>query len=420
VSGDAAIGANRGVAWSGDRIFFITDNSHMICLNRLTGALLWDVSMPENNTREYGSTTAPLVVNDLVIGGVGGGDGGIRGFIAAYKITTGELAWRFYTVPKPGEPGSETWKGEAIHVGGGATWLTGTYDPATETLYWPTGNPFPDTDGTDREGDNLYTNTDVALDVRTGKLKWHFQFTPHDLHDWDANQPPVLVDARFRGRDRKLLLHANRNGFFYVLDRTNGEFLLGKPFVKKLTWASGLDEKGRPILTPNNAVTLGGVLTAPAVRGATNWFSTAYSPKTNLYYVMSIEDSSIYRQAKRGGFFFPDNPRDPAKRYLRALDLETGDIKWEIEQVGPPEMTVVAGNYTGVLATSTNLVFYGESSGGFAAVDAATGKTLWHFDAGTPQWKASPMTYSVNGRQYVTIAGGANILTFALPVAEAK
>jgi PQQ-dependent dehydrogenase (methanol/ethanol family) len=415
VSGDAAIGANRGTAMSGDRIFYTTDNSHVICLNRITGALLWDVSMLETPSAQYGSTTAPLVVNDLVISGVGGGDGGVRGFIAAFKIATGELAWRFWTVPKPGEPGSETWKGEAIHVGGGATWLTGTYDPETGLLYWPTGNPFPDTDGTDREGDNLYTNCDVALDAKTGKLRWHFQFTPHDLHDWDANQPPVLVNAKFRGRDRKLLLHANRNGFFYVLDRVTGEFLLGKPFVKKLTWASGIDARGRPILTPNNATTPGGVLTAPAVRGATNWFSTAYNPQTNLYYVMSIEDSSIYRQAKRGGFFPPNDPLNPAKRFLRAIDIETGDIRWEIEQVGPVEQTVVAGNYSGVLATSSNLVFYGESSGEFAAVDAATGKTLWHFEAGTLQWKASPMTYSVNGRQYVSIASGANILSFALP-----
>jgi len=414
VSGDAARGANRGAAISGDRIFFTTDDARMICLNRLTGALLWDVFMPETPNPRYGATSAPLVVNDLVINGVGGGDSGIRGFIAAYKITTGELAWRFWTVPKPGEPGSETWQGEAIHVGGGATWLTGTYDPKTGLLYWPTGNPFPDTDGTDRLGDNLYTNCDVALDAKTGRLVWHFQFTPHDVHDWDANQPPVLVNAKFQGRDRKLLLHANRNGFFYVLDRLTGEYLLGKPFVKKLTWASGLDATGRPILTPNNTVTPGGVITAPAVRGATNWFSTAYNPQTNLYYVMSVEDASIYRQTKIGGFFPLNDPRDPAKRYLRAIDIETGDIRWEIEQVGPTEQTVVDGNYSGVLATSTNLVFYGESSGGFAAVDAATGRTLWHFETGAT-WKASPMTYMANNRQYIAVASGANILSFALP-----
>jgi alcohol dehydrogenase (cytochrome c) len=387
----------------------------MICLNRITGTLLWDVAMPETASSQQGATSSPLVVNDLVIGGIGGGDGGIRGFIAAYKITTGELAWRLWTVPKPGEPGSETWKGDAIRLGGGATWLAGTYDPETGLLYWPTGNPFPDTDGTDREGDNLYTNCDLAIDPRTGAIRWYFQYTPHDLHDWDANQTPVLVDAKFHGQDRKLLLHANRNGFFYVLDRVTGEFLLGKPFVKKLTWASGIDARGRPILTPNNATTPGGVLTAPAVRGATNWFATAYSPRTNLYYVMSIDDASIYRQSKRGGFFPPNNPLEPAKRFLRGIDIETGAIRWEVEQIGQVETTVVAGNYTGVLATATDLVFYGEASGGFAAVDAKTGRTLWHFEAGTPQWKASPMTYMVKGRQYVAIAAGANILSFALP-----
>ena len=212
IAGDAAKGANRGAAILGDRVFFATDNAHLICLNRLTGGLMWEVFMPEEPSR-YGSTVAPLVVGDLVIGGVAGGDEGIRGFIAAYKATTGELAWRYWTVPKRGEPGSETWIGNAIEVGGGATWLTGSYDPETQLLYWPTGNPFPDTDGDDRKGDNLYTNSVVALDIHTGKLRWYFQFTPHDLHDWDATEPLVLVNARFGGRDRKLLLQANRNGY---------------------------------------------------------------------------------------------------------------------------------------------------------------------------------------------------------------
>ena len=409
ISADAAIGANRGTAWSGDRIFYATDNAHMICLHRLTGALLWDVAMPEDSSQHYGSTAAPLVINDLVISGVSGGDDGIRGFIAAYKVTTGELAWRFWTVPKPGEPGSETWKGDAIVLGGGATWLTGTYDAETGLLYWPTGNPFPDTDGTDREGDNLYTNCDIALDPQTGKMRWHFQFTPHDLHDWDANQTPVLVNTQFHGRDRKLLLHANRNGYFYVLDRITGELLLNKPFVRKLTWSTALDATGRPILTPNNETTPAGVKTCPAVRGATNWYSTAFSPQTGLYYVMSVEDCSLYRRAPRGGFGQVNDPLDPATKYLRAIDIQTGNIMWQIEQVGPVER-----NYSGVLATAGHLVFYGESGGDFAAVDAATGTTLWHFEAGAA-WKASPMTYRVNSRQYVAVASGANLLSFALP-----
>jgi len=408
VSADAALGANRGVALSGDRVFFTTDDAHMLCLNRLTGALLWDVYMPEA-PQHYGTTSAPLVVNDLVISGVGGGDEGIRGFIGAWNIATGKLAWRFWTVPKPGERGSETWKGNAIGVGGGSTWLTGTYDEETGLLYWPTGNPFPDTDGTDRVGDNLYTNCDLALDPKTGELRWYFQFTPHDLHDWDAVQPPVLVDATFMGRARKLLLHANRNGYFYVLDRTNGELLLSKPFVKKLTWSDAIDSAGRPQVTSNNETTPGGVKTCPAVRGATNWYSTAFSPQTKLYYVMAVEDCSNYRQAKQGGFGFLDDPRDPAMKYLRALDIQTGNIAWEIPQIGPVEH-----NYSGVLATSTGLIFYGESGGAFAAVDAKNGKTLWHFGTGSI-FKASPITYMAAGRQYVAIAAGANIIAFALP-----
>ncbi len=408
IAGDAALGVNRGVALSGDRVLFATDDAHMLCLNRLTGALLWDVYIPET-PQHYGATSAPLVVGDLVMEGVAGGDEGIRGFVGAWKVATGELAWRFWTVPKPGEPASETWKGDAIGAGGGSTWLTGTYDPETGLLFWPTGNPFPDTDGADRGGDNLYTDCDVALDPKTGKLVWYFQYTPHDLHDWDAEQPPVLIDAKFQGRDRKLLLHANRNGYFYVLDRTDGKFLFGKPFVRKLTWSSGLDAGGRPILTSNNETTPGGVKTCPAVRGATNWYSPAYSPLTGLYYVMVVEDCGMYRQAKQGGFGFLNDPKDPGMKYLRALNIETGEIAWEIPQIGPVER-----NYSGVLATAGGVVFYGESSGGFAAVDAKTGATLWHLEAGS-QWKGSPMTYTAGGRQYVTIAGGANILTFALP-----
>jgi PQQ-dependent dehydrogenase (methanol/ethanol family) len=411
IAGDAALGANRGVALLGDRVFFTTDDAHMLCLNRLSGALVWDVYMPES-AQHYGATSAPLVVNDLVISGVAGGDEGIRGFIGAWNVATGKLAWRFWTVPKPGERGSETWQGNAIEAGGGSTWLTGTYDEETGLLYWPTGNPFPDTDGADRKGDNLYTNCDLALDPKTGELRWYFQYTPHDLHDWDATQPPVLVDAKYKGRDRKLLLHANRNGYFYVLDRVTGELLLSKPFVEKLSWSSEVDSKGLPQLTANNETNPGGVKTCPAVRGATNWYSTAFSPQTNLYYVMVVEDCSLYRQAKQGGFGLIDDPRDPGMKYLRALNIETGEIAWEIPQIGPVER-----NYSGVLATASGLVFYGESTGAFAAVDAKKGKTLWHFDAGSV-WKGSPMTYTVAGRQYIAIASGANILTFALPDAK--
>jgi PQQ-dependent dehydrogenase (methanol/ethanol family) len=407
IAGDAALGANRGVAALGDRVFFITDNAHLICLHRLTGALLWDVTIPEE-PQHYGGTSAPLVVGDLVIAGVAGADDGIRGFVAAYKATTGQLAWRFWTVPRRGEPGFETWQGNAVEFGGGSTWLTGSYDPESRVLYWPTGNPYPDTDGDDRKGDNLYTDCILALDIDAGKLRWYFQFTPHDVHDWDATEPPVLVNARFHGRERKLLLHADRNGFFYVLDRTNGEFLLAKPFVKKLTWASGVGLDGRPQLTSGAEPTRQGTKTCPDVRGATNWYSPAFNPATGLYYVMAVEDCSIYRQAQNGGFIRFTDMADPGVKYLRAIDIETGKIVWEIPQIGFTE-----SNYSGVLSTAGGVVFYGETGGGFAAVDAKTGRTLWHFEANQP-WKASPMTYLVNGRQYVAIASGANVLAFAL------
>jgi alcohol dehydrogenase (cytochrome c) len=399
--------ANRGVGLLGDRIFFATSDAHLLCLNRLTGGLMWEVNTVES-PGSYLATSAPLVVGDLVITGMAGGDGPLRGFLAAYKAATGEQAWRFWTVPKPGEPGSETWTGNAIETGGGATWLTGSYDVETGTLYWAVGNPFPATDGDERRGSNLYTNCVIALDVKTGKLRWHYQFTPHDLHDWDATEPLVLVDTDYRDRPRKLLLQANRNGFVYVLDRTTGEFLFAKPFVKKMNWASGYSSDGTPQLLPANTPTRAGVKGCPSVRGATNWYSTAYNPDTRLFYVMSVEDCSIYRQSHDGGYEGYRNPGDPGLKYLRAIDIHTGQTVWEIPQQGPQE-----ANYSGVLTTAGGLVFYGETGGGFAAVDAKTGKTLWTFH-GNQAWRGCPMTYVVNGRQYVAVASGSNILSFAL------
>jgi alcohol dehydrogenase (cytochrome c) len=401
-------GPNRGAAILDDRIFYTTTDAHLICLNRFTGGIMWDVTMPETRGR-YSAPGAPLIVNDMVIAGIAGGDGPLRGFVAAYKATTGQQVWRFWTVPKPGETPSETWKGPALTTGGGATWMTGSYDQETNTLYWAVGNPFPATDGTGREGSNLYTDSVTALDATSGKLKWYFQFTPHDLHDWDAEEPLLLVDTDYRGRNRKLLLQANRNGFFYVLDRTNGEFLLGKPFVKKLNWASGLTPSGVPELLPANTPTSAGVKGCPAVRGATNWYSTSFSPSTKLFYVMAVEDCSVYKISHSGGYEGYRNPSDPGTRYLRALDIATGEIVWEIPQVGAPE-----ANYSGALSTAGGLVFYGESGGNFAAADAKTGKLLWKFSA-NDQWRASPMTYMMDGRQYVAIASGGNVLSFTLP-----
>ena len=399
VVGDAALGTNRGAAILGDKVFMTTDNAHMIALNRTTGKLVWEQVMPEE-AQHYGSTVAPLAVKDMVIGGVSGGDWGVRGFIAAFKAETGERVWRTYTVPAKGELGIETWGPKEPTMGGGSTWLTGSYDPETDTLFWPTGNPWPDSDDRDRPGDNLYTNSILALDPASGKMKWYYQFTPHDLKDQDANQPPVLVDTRYQGQDRKLMLFANRNGFFYVLDRTNGKVLLAKPFVKKLTWASGIGADGRPQLLKE------GDLSCPDT--ATNWNATAFSPKTRLYYIVAMEKCSI--NPNREDWKKPPPKEDPGQKYLRALDIETGNVVWERLQVGP----VDGKRDAGVLATAGGLLFYGDPPGDFVAMDARNGKPLWHFTAGSEN-KTSPMTYMVGGKQFVAIAIGPNILCFGLP-----
>ena len=412
IASDAAIGVNRGVAVLGDRIFYLTDDAHLIALHRLTGAVLWDVDTPKGAKGLYGGTSAPLVVGDLVITGVSGGDNGIRGYIAAYKAATGELAWKLYTIPKPEDtgPAANTWKGTALGLGGGATWLTGSADTEANVLYWAVGNPHPDTDGDERIGSNLFTNCDLAIDVKTGKMLWYYQFTPHDLHDWDANQPIVLVDAKWKGHDRKLLLHANRNGFFYVLDRKTGRPLLATRMVRKLNWASGIDEQSwTPQLLAANETNLQGTVTCPAVRGATNWYASAYNPATRLYYVMTVEDCTTYIKAEDAGYRRYNDPGDPAQKILRAFDIETGKEIWQVVLPGP-----VQSNYSGLLTTSGGLVFFGESSGGFAAVEASTGRYLWHFET-NHAIKASPMTYAIEGRQYIAIASGSNVLSFALP-----
>jgi len=438
-TGDPAAGINRGVAVLGQRLFLQTDHAHLVALDRRTGQLQWDVEMADYRLN-YGSTGAPLVVNDLVIAGMSAGDEGVRGFLDAYRASTGERVWRFWTVPARGEPGSDTWIGKALEHGCAATWLTGSYDPAAKLLYWPTGNPCPDYNGDERQGDNLYSSSIVALDPATGKLRWHFQFTPHDLHDWDANQPPLLVDANFRGQPRKLLVVANRNGFFYVLDRLSGRMLMAEPFVKNLTWASRIGADGRPQLLTGYENSVEGTRTCPAVSGAANWPSTAFNPATGLFYVMASENCYTYRStmfspaaraaaargagpargaappepaAGRAGFapangFNAAGPGAGGQQFLRALDIDTGKIVWEIPQTGS------SNNYAGTLTTAGGVLFYGASSGEFSALDSKTGKHLWAFET-QEGWKASPMTYTVNGRQYVAIAAGANILSFALP-----
>jgi PQQ-dependent dehydrogenase (methanol/ethanol family) len=412
--GDASGAINRGVALLGDRVFMVTDNAHLIALDRSTGGLIWDIEMADYR-RHYGATGAPLVVHDLVISGVSGGDEGARGFVSAYRASTGERVWRFWSIPAPGEPLSETWQGRAIEHGCGTTWLTGTFDPKNDLLYWTTGNPCPDYNGDERKGDNLYSDSVLALKPETGELKWHYQFTPHDLHDWDAEETPMLVDAEFHGRPRSLLIHANRNGFFYVLDRLNGELLLAKPFVKKLTWSDGIDRDGRPRVLPGSVPTIGGVTVCPAVEGATNWMSSAWNPATGLFYLMALEKCNIYTKSsawwERGKSFYGGSTRDipgqPGQKALRAIDIQTGNIAWEYPQIGP------ANSWGGVLATAGGLVFFGDDSGAFAAVDAHTGKPLWHFQT-NQLWKASPMTYALDGKQYIAVAAGSSIIAFGL------
>jgi PQQ-dependent dehydrogenase (methanol/ethanol family) len=391
VQGDAKLGTNRGVAILRDKVFFVTDNAHLLALDRATGRLLWEIPLaPHPEGQHYGGTMVPLIVDDMVIAGVAGADEGIRGFVAAYKPDDGALLWRRWTVPRAGEPGIETWKGGEPLTGGGSTWLTGSYDPSSDTLYWATGNPWPDSDDRARPGDNLFTDCVLALNPRTGELKWHYQFTPHDLLDRDATEPNVLVDANFHGKPSKLLLHADRNGFFYVLDRNSGELLLATPFLHRVDWASGIGPDGRPVLKDPSG--------CPS--DAANWDATAFSPQTGLYYFLALEECVGDK---------PSYPDQKGQRFLRALNIETGEIAWETPQPGPAR----AKTWSGVLATAGGLVFYGQPNGGFAAVDQRDGKTLWQFPTNVFM-KASPITFTVNGNQFVAVAAGPNILCFGL------
>jgi alcohol dehydrogenase (cytochrome c) len=413
--GNASGGINRGVAVDGDRVFMETDNAHLLALDRFTGALLWDVEMADAS-QNYSATAAPLAIGGLIVAGTAGGDGGARGFLAAYDSVSGKERWRFWTTPLPGEPGSETWKGNAIEHPGGATWMSGSYDADLGLVYWQTGNPGPDMNGDQRLGDNLYTSSVVALDVKTGKLRWHYQFTPHNVWDWDAQQPLALIDAEWEGRPRKLLLQANRNGFFYVLDRTDGRLLHASPFVEKLTWAEEIGADGRPVMNPNQIPTEQGVRVCPSLIGAANWWSNAYDPATGLFYVSALESCAVFSKRDTeweagkgfGGGGTRDTVEDPPKKYLRALDVRTGHIAWELPEIGP------GTTRGGVLATAGGILFFCADDSEFAAVDSATGKLLWRFPA-NHFWRASPMTYLFDEKQYVTVASGANILAFGLP-----
>ena len=417
---------NRGVAIHQDRLFMGTIDGHMVAVDAKTGKLLWDVTVvrPEAG---YAFASAPLVIKDKVIMGPAGGEYGIRGFLAAFDVATGKEVWRFNLVPGPGEPGFDTWQGDSWKTGGASIWLTGSYDPELNLTYWGVGNPGPDWNGDNREGDNLYSNSVVALDADTGKLKWHFQFSPHDEFDYDAVQIPVLADAAWQGKPRKLMYFANRNGFFYVLDRATGQFLSGTPFVE-VNWASGLDPRtGRPIRVAGKAPSAPpGTLIFPGNQGGTNWYSPSYSPRTGLFYIPTWANySSLYVRDKveyvEGRRFAGGGARAPVPGIrsgqggyswakseegygaVRAIDPNTGALRWEYKM---SDLT-----WAGVLTTASNLLFSGSGEGYFFALDARTGNLLWKTQLGSVI-RSGPMSYATNGKQHVAVAAGSGLFVF--------
>jgi alcohol dehydrogenase (cytochrome c) len=423
---------NRGLAILGDTLFMGTIDAHLIAIDARNGKPLWDtvVAKPEMG---YAITHAPLVVKDKVIVGTAGGEYGIRGFIAAYDVRTGKEVWRFYTIPGPGEPGHETWAGDSWKTGGASVWMTGSYDPDLNLTYWGVGNPGPDYNGDVRRGDNLYSDSVVALDAETGKLKWYYQFSPHDEFDYDSVQVPVLADMQWRDkngqtRPRKLMLWANRNGLFYALDRTSGQFLMGKPFVE-VNWMNGFDEAGRPMKVTGKTPSKEGTLIFPGNHGGTNWNNPSFSPRTELFYVGAWAGYSSnfvkrpddnYAEGQRyvGGFQRsaipgatvappPTNVRNETEGYgaIRALDAHTGERKWEFK------MNDVTDG--GILTTASDLLFSGGREGYFFALNARSGELLWKAAVGGSV-ASGPMTYSVGGRQYVAVAAGNSLFTFAL------
>ena len=416
ITGGGAGGANRGAAYADGRVFMNTDNAHLIALDRADGKLLWDTEVADSHLN-YSASSAPLAVGSLVITGTSGGEEGARGVIAAFDQKTGKEVWRFWTVPAAGEPGSETWKGKGIEHGSATAWFTGVYDASTDTVFWESGNPGEDYNGDDRLGDNLYSDCILAFGASTGKLKWYYQTTPHDLWDWDTTETPLVIDANWQGQPRKLLVQGNRNGFFYVFDRVDGKLLLAKQFLKELTWAKGIGSDGRPILVPGQEPSAAGTRVCPSQDGATNWYSPSWNPATGLFYMQTNEKCSVYTKRAEefklgrsflGGAQRVDSAPSPS-RLLRAIDLQTGAVKWEVPEFG------VANSWGGTLATATGLVFYGEDSGAFVAADAATGATLWtlHLNA---NWHASPMVYQFDGKELIGIVVGATVM--ALGIAE--
>lgn len=402
---------NRGVALLDDSVFVATLDARLFALDAISGAVRWEVDVADNSVG-FSLTLAPLALDGKIIVGVSGAEAGVRGFIDAYDSNTGERLWRTFTVPEPGEPGSETWEGEAWQTGGGSTWLTGSFDPELNTLYWTTGNPAPDWNGDLRPGDNLFTCAVLALNPDTGEMLWHFQYTPHDTHDWDANQIPVLVDGEFEGRERKLLALANRNAFYYLIDRETGEYLLGEEYSYQ-TWAEGIDENGRPIVKPNTEPTREGNLVWPSLQGATNWFSPSYNPNTQQFFVPNRRMGAIYYKADveytPGAPFLGGGEQaldgDQATGAIVALDVMTGEQEWEFELLTPP--------WSGVMATAGGLVFGSSAEGVFFALDATSGNPLWNFNSGA-HIRTNPMGFAIDDNQRVAIVGGRTLFVFGL------
>jgi alcohol dehydrogenase (cytochrome c) len=402
---------NRGVALLDDSVFVATLDARLFALDAISGAVRWETTVADNSVG-FSLTLAPLALDGKIIVGVSGAEAGIRGFIDAYDSNTGERLWRTFTVPEPGEPGSETWQGEAWQTGGGSTWLTGSFDAELNTLYWTTGNPAPDWNGDLRPGDNLFTCAVLALNPDTGEMRWHFQYTPHDTHDWDANQIPVLIDGEFEGKQRKLLALANRNAFYYLIDRETGEYLLGEEYSYQ-TWAEGIDDLGRPIVKLNTEPTREGNLIWPSLQGATNWFSPSYNPNTGQFFVPNRRMGAVYYKADveytPGAPFLGGGEQaldgDLATGAIVALDAMTGKQEWEFELLTPP--------WSGVMATAGGLVFGSSAEGVFFALDAATGDPLWNFNSGA-HIRTNPMGFAVDDHQRVAVVGGRTLFVFGL------
>ena len=440
---------NKGMAIANNTLFWATVDCHLIAMDTKTGRVLWDIVMVDWK-KGYQYNIAPLIIRDMVILGPATNEAGANCWVAAYDVHTGKEKWRFYTAPMSADdPAAKTWAGDSWKHGGSPLFNGGSYDPETNLTYWGTGNPNPGWSGSVRSpGDNLYSESVVALDADTGKMKWHFQFTPGDEYDWDSTQVPVLVDMNWQGKPRKVMLWANRNGFFYVLDRTTGEFLLGKPFIN-LDWATGLDKNGRPIKNPAFwPKPDGGVAVMPGSQGGTNWYPPSYSPQTGLFYLAVWDnykaisgkgDPGPWAEGQRyvgngtpvpcikDGHVVPGTCGDPgpgrrvarspavgpaykteAEGYgaIRALDPQTGDKKWEFKMVNNTE--------SGVLSTAGGLVFGGGMDGDFMALDAKTGAPLWHAYLGGPN-ASGPISYAVDGKQYIIGTGEGTMYAFALP-----